>query len=124
MSTYGQAGKTYGVAGGLYGNASGGTIAPVDIPATLTVSNLLNDVLIVAGVQFAPLEVGKVIQMAGRGVGNKCDLYLALFGAEGAGHVNAGELPRLVGAVPSGHTLYGGHTLTGGQNPVRTVTPE
>jgi hypothetical protein len=94
------------------------SIAPAEIPATLTVDNLLDETLIVAGVRFAPLEKGKVIPMAKRSPGNKCDLYLAFFSAENSGHVNARGLRPLANAIPSGHSL------AGGQDPVRTVTTD
>ena len=94
------------------------SITPDRIPATLTVDNLINETLIVAGVRFAPLERGKVILMSKRSPGNKCDLYLAFFSAETSGHVNARGLLPLVDAIPSGHSL------SGGQDPVRAVTTD
>jgi hypothetical protein len=93
--------------------------ALADIPATLTIDNALDEALVIAtSIRLAPLAVGTVIQMAGRGSGDKSDIYQALFIAEQMGHIEAGGLSPLEDPVPSGHTLFGG------QDPIGDVEPE
>lgn len=89
-----------------------------DIPATLTITNALDETLVIAtSIRLAPLAVSTVIQMAGRGPGDKSDTYQALFIAEQMGHIEAGGLSLLEDPVESGHTLFGGQDKIGDVEP-------
>lgn len=107
----------------LDGDESDGILL-ADLPATLNVENLMPEALVIGvGLRFAPGQT-RSVQLAGLAPGAKSDLWSALYLAEQNEQIDAGSISPLIDPIPSGHTIYGGQQLTGGQLPRRTATPE
>ncbi|HSW49528.1 MAG TPA: hypothetical protein VLH09_05100 [Bryobacteraceae bacterium] len=90
------------------------------IPATITVTGLLSEPVLVAGIQVPKAGDGTlVVPFNGRGDGNKSDVWTAFFNAQESGVLTS--VPVLT-ALSDG--VSSGHTLSGGQDPMGAVTPE
>lgn len=90
------------------------------IPATITVTGLRSEEVLVAGIRVPKSGDGVlVVPFVGRGDGNKSDIWTAFFNAQEADHLTSDPvLTALTDGVASGHTL------SGGQDPSGAVTPE
>lgn len=90
-------------------------VALASLPVNVTIANLLNEPLVLAGgyVRLGALEAGKVVTIAGHSGGTKSQLWNALYAAEQAGHIGAGGLTVLTDPVPCHHQFVGGQDALG-----------
>lgn len=90
------------------------------LPATITVTGLRPEPVMVAGIQVPKAGGGTLtVPLTGRAPGNKSDVWTAFFTAQQAGHLTSDPvLTALTDPVASGHTLFGGQDAMG------TVTQE
>jgi len=90
------------------------------IPATITVTGLRSEAVLVAGIRVPKAGDGTlVVPFTGRADGNKSNVWDAFFTAQEEGHLTSNPvLTALTDGVASGHTL------SGGQDAMGAVTPE
>lgn len=94
------------------------------LPASITVTNLLDTVLQLGPIRLEPngdpddLDEA-TIALSGLSAGSKTFLWELIVSAESLGHISASES---VDALTDG--VAHGHTLVGGQDPLGAISPD